>query len=186
MCLDSRLSPCPARFIRVTLHCEPITSIDQQGSSRSSCPNSPSLTPTIIRPSGYWPYVKSCLVEGRDKWLKSVAELARARRSGRIYSFHNSIGSASSPTNQTAERGNLRPYHQPKQMMWNPTNHCRRPSTANKPIIAALLRANYRKLFIQTALLRGNFRNSFKITLVSSLYLLADTTRRRCSTQRQL
>ena len=47
-------------------------------------------------------------------------------------------------------------HHQPKQMTWNPTNHNRGPSTANKPTTAALL--------IQTSLLRANFRKSSEIT----------------------
>ena len=51
---------------------KPMSSIDQQGSCLGSClgscSTSLSLTPTINRPSGHWPCVRSCLVGGRGKY----------------------------------------------------------------------------------------------------------------------
>ena len=49
---------------------EPMSSIDQQGSSLCSFPTSPHppLYPHFNRPSGFGPCVKSCLVGGSDKY----------------------------------------------------------------------------------------------------------------------
>ena len=46
---------------------EPMSSIDQQGSSLGRSQPSPPLYPHFNRPSGLWPSVKSCLVGGSDK-----------------------------------------------------------------------------------------------------------------------
>ena len=46
----------------------PVPSIVTRGSSLGSCSTFPSPIPTLSRPSGHWPCVKSSLVEGSDKY----------------------------------------------------------------------------------------------------------------------
>ena len=46
----------------------PMTSKIKQSSCLDSCPTFPSLNPHYNRPLGHWPYVKSCLVGGSNKY----------------------------------------------------------------------------------------------------------------------
>ena len=90
--------------------------------------------------------VKSCLVEGRDKY--------RAQTSDLFLSQQHEVCFLTTKSNCPTR--DLRPHHQPKQMTWNLTNHRRRHSTAN--------RINHCSSLIQSALLRANLRNSSEIT----------------------
>ena len=47
---------------------EPMSSIDQQGSSLGSFPTPPPLYPHFNRPSGFWPCIKPCLVGDIGKY----------------------------------------------------------------------------------------------------------------------
>ena len=49
---------------------EPMSYIDQQGSSLGSYPTFPSPYPHFNRPSGHWPWVKTCLVGSIGKYLE--------------------------------------------------------------------------------------------------------------------
>ena len=63
-CMDPDLGPRPARLIRFTLY-----KVGRWPAYISSCPTFLHLNPHYNRPLGHWPCVKSCLVEGRDKYL---------------------------------------------------------------------------------------------------------------------
>ena len=85
------------------------------------------------------------------------------------------VGSVLLPAVNCAKCMGLWPHHQPKQMTWTPTNHSRGPSTANKPITAALsIKQHFSEL---------TFESLLWINLVSSLHLCVDTKRRRLRIQ---
>ena len=100
---------------------EPMTSIVQQGPSLGSSSTPPSLNLHYNRPTGHWPCVTSCLVGGRDKYHFAA---------GFSYLCQNGVWVLT--TNPSCRMWGQRPYQQPKQKSWNPTDHSHRPSTANQ------------------------------------------------------
>ena len=77
---------------------------------------------------------------------------------------------------QAIKHGVCTPHHQPKQLIWNLTNHNHGPSTAmpdTKPIATAISFKQLFKELTSESLLRS--------PLVSSLHLLADAMRQRCN-----
>ena len=77
----------------------------------------------------------------------SLCQVLSGRSQRQIYSPEEKVGSGFIPakldvcvftTKPRCGTWGLRPHHQPKQMTWNPTDHNRGRSIANKPITAAL------------------------------------------------
>ena len=75
-------------------------------------------------------------------------------------------------TKPSCRMWSLRSYYQPKQKTWNPTNHSCGPSTGNQTnhnclflIQTSLPRANLRKSYNQTAILRAILRISSESTI---------------------
>ena len=74
---------------------EPMSSIDQQGSSLDSFPTFPPPYPYFNRPSGFWPCVKSCLVGGSDKLSSPSNEPGRQKG---LILFSPGVSGQQSPT----------------------------------------------------------------------------------------
>ena len=105
---------------------EPMTSIVQQGSSLGSCPISLSINPHYKPTFGS---LNLCQLLSEGSQWQIPPSLAPRKW---IRYLPHQHGVCVSTTKPSFRMWGLRPYHQPKQKMWNPTTHSRRPSAANQ------------------------------------------------------